>query len=56
MSKRKFIKTFSMIFTMLAFCVFTAQAQMKTLLSPLGNLIAGIQERADSLICISEED
>ncbi len=56
MSERKFIKTLSIIFIVLAFSVFTAQAQMKTRLSPLGNLIAGIQERADNLTYISEQD
>ena len=56
MSERKFMKTFLMIFILLAFGVFTAQAQMKTRLSPLGNLIAGIQERADNLTYISEQD
>jgi len=56
MSERKFIKTLSVIFIVLAFGVFTAQAQMKARLSPLGNLVAGIQERADSLTYISEQD
>ncbi len=56
MSERKFIKTLSVIFILLAFGVFTAQAQMKARLSPLGNLVAGIQERADSLNYISEQD
>jgi len=56
MSESKFIKTFLMIFIVLAFNVFTAQAQMKTRLSPLGNLVAGIQERADNLVYISEQD
>ena len=56
MSERKFIKTLSVIFIVLAFGVFTAQAQMKARLSPLGNLVAGIQERADSLNYISEQD
>jgi hypothetical protein len=56
MSERKFIKTFSMISILLAFCVLTAQAQLKTRLSPLGNLVAGIQERADNLNYISEQD
>ncbi len=56
MSERKFIKTLSVIFILLAFGVFTAQAQMKARLSPLGNLVAGIQERADNLTYISEQD
>ncbi len=33
-----------------------AQAQLKARLSPLGSLVAGIQERADNLVYISEED
>jgi len=32
------------------------QAQLKARLSPLGNLVAGVQERADNLVYISEED
>ena len=56
MSERKFIKTLSVIFIVMVFGIFTAQAQMKTRLSPLGNLIAGIQQRADSLNYISEQD
>ena len=56
MSERKFIKTFLIIFILLVFGVFTAQAQLKTRLSPLGILVAGIQERADNLVYISEQD
>lgn len=52
---KRFIKTFWAIFIVLMFCV-SAQAQFKTRISPLGNLVAGIQERADSLTYISEQD
>ena len=52
---KRFIKTFWAIFIVLMFCV-SAQAQFKTRISPLGSLVAGIQERADSLIYISEQD
>lgn len=55
MSERKFMKTFLVFIITLAFCAST-QAQMKTRLSPLGNLVAGIQERADGLVYISEQD
>lgn len=34
----------------------TAQELSKTRLSPLGNLLAGIQERSEPLVYISEED
>ena len=33
-----------------------AQELTKTRISPLGNLLAGIQDRSDSLVYISEED
>ncbi len=33
-----------------------SKAQLKTRVSPLGNLLAGIQERADNLNYISEQD
>lgn len=52
---KRFIKTFSAIFIVFVFCV-SAQAQFRTRISPLGNLVAGIQERADSLVYISEQD
>ncbi len=55
MNKRKFIKIFTAIFIVLIFCV-SAQAQFQKRLTPLGNLAAGIQERADNLVYISEED
>jgi len=51
----KFTKTFTAIFIVLIFCVF-AQAQFQKRLTPLGNFVAGIQERADNLVYISEED
>ena len=60
MSRRRFIKIFAAVIFVLALCaaVFcaTAQAQTKTLRSPLGNLVAGIQQRADPLVYISEQD
>ena len=51
----KFTKTFTVILIVLMFNAF-AQAQLKARLSPLGSLVAGIQERADNLVYISEED
>lgn len=60
MSRRRFIKIFAAVIFVLTLCatVFcaTAQAQIKTRHSPLGNLVAGIQQRADNLVYISEED
>jgi hypothetical protein len=51
----KFLNIFTMILIVLMFNAF-AQAQLKVRLSPLGSLVAGIQERADNLVYISEED
>ncbi len=51
----KFLNIFTMILIVLMFNAF-AQAQLKARLSPLGSLVAGIQERADNLVYISEED
>lgn len=34
----------------------SAQELTKTRISPLGNLLAGVQDRSDSLVYISEED
>lgn len=53
---KRFIKTFLGIFVLLIVCAVSTQAQFKTRISPLGNLVAGIQERADSLTYISEQD
>ncbi len=50
------LKAFLTTAVVMIFCASSAQAQMKARLSPLGNLLAGIQERADSLNYISEED
>lgn len=60
MSKKNLIgklwlKTFLTVAIVLVFCV-SGEAQIKTRLTPLGSLVAGIQERADSLNYISEED
>ena len=51
----KFTKTFTAIFIVLIF-YFSAPAQMQKRFTPLGSLAAGIQERADNLVYISEED
>lgn len=55
MNKQNFLKTFLVFIITLTFCA-SAQAQMKMRLSPLGSFVAGIQERADSLVYISEQD
>lgn len=55
MSKGNLLKTFLAFVFAITFCA-SAQAQIKTCLTPLGNLIVGIQERADNLVYISEED
>ncbi|MCA1623360.1 MAG: nuclease A inhibitor family protein [Acidobacteria bacterium] len=56
MSERNLTKTFlAMIFVMI-FCALSAQRQIRTRISPLGNLVASIQERADNLVYISEQD
>jgi len=46
------------ILIVFALTVLSASAQelTKTRISPLGNLLAGIQDRSDSLVYISEED
>ena len=56
MSEINLMKTFLAVVFVMTFCALSAQAQMKIRLTPLGNLVAGIQERADSLNYISEED
>ena len=48
-------KAFLAVVIVLAFCI-SGEAQIKTRLTPLGNLVAGIQERADNLVYISEQD
>ncbi|MBA3632638.1 MAG: hypothetical protein H0W58_07500 [Acidobacteria bacterium] len=55
MSRKFLIKTFFAGVILLTVCA-SSEAQIKTRLSPLGNLLAGIQERADNLVYISEED
>lgn len=60
MSKKNLIrkiwsKIFLAVAIVLAFCA-SGEAQIKTRLTPLGSLVAGIQERADNLNYISEED
>lgn len=61
MSKKNLIgklwlKTFLTVAVVMMFCASSTQAQMKIRLTPLGNLVAGIQERADNLNYISEQD
>ncbi len=51
----KFLNIFIAILIVLMFNTF-AQAQLKGRLSPLGSLVAGVQERADNLLYISEGD
>jgi hypothetical protein len=55
MSRKILIKTFFAAVILLTVCGI-GKAQLKTRVSPLGNLLAGIQDRADNLIYISEED
>lgn len=55
LTKKFWLKTFLTITLVLAFCV-SGEAQIKTRLMPLGNFVAGIQERADNLVYISEQD
>jgi len=47
-----------LVLIVFAFTTVSASAQefSKTRISPLGNLLAGIQDRSDSLVYISEED
>lgn len=47
-----------LVLIVFAFSTMSASAQefSKTRISPLGNLLAGIQDRSDSLVYISEED
>ena len=55
MSRKILIKTFfAAVILLTAFG--SGEAQIKTRLSPLGNLLAGIQDRADGLNYISETD
>ena len=55
MSRKILIKTFFAAVILLTVCSI-GKAQMKTRVSPLGNLLAGIQDRADNLNFISEQD
>ena len=55
MSRKFLIKTIFAAVILLAVCSI-GKAQIKTRVSPLGNLLAGIQDRADSLNYISEQD
>ncbi len=55
MSRKILIKTFFAAVILLTVCSI-GKAQIKTRISPLGNLLAGIQDRADSLNYISEQD
>ena len=52
----KFLNVFTAIIFAVMFCALSAQAQSKVRFTPLGSLVAGIQDRADNLIYISEED
>lgn len=55
MSRKFLIKTFFAAVILLTVCA-DGKAQFKTRISPLGNLLAGIQERADNLNYVSEQD
>ncbi len=55
MSRKILIKTFFAAVILLTVCSI-GKAQIKTRISPLGNLLAGIQDRADNLNYISEQD
>jgi len=55
MNRKILIKTFFAAVILLAVCSI-GKAQIKTRVSPLGNLLAGIQDRADNLNFISEQD
>jgi len=55
MSRKILIKTFFAAVILLTVCS-VGKAQIKTRVSPLGNLLAGIQDRADNLNYISEQD
>lgn len=52
---KKYLLTIVFIIALTALCA-SAQEFSKTRISPLGNLLAGIQDRSDPLIYISEED
>ncbi len=52
---KKYLLTIVFIIALTALCA-SAQEFSKTRISPLGNLLAGIQDRSDSLVYISEED
>ncbi len=55
MSKKILIKTFFAAVILLA-AFGNGEAQIKTRISPLGNVLANIQDRADTLNYISETD
>ena len=55
MNRKILIKTIFAAVILLTVCA-SGEAQMKTRASPLGNLLAGIQDRADNLNYISEQD
>lgn len=55
MSRKFLIKTFFAAVILLTVCGI-GKAQLKTRVSPLGNLLAGIQDRADNLNYISDQD
>ncbi len=55
MSRKFLIKTIFAAVILLTVCSI-GKAQIKTRISPLGNLLAGIQDRADNLNYISEQD
>jgi hypothetical protein len=55
MNRKFLIKTIFAAVVLLTVCSI-GKAQIKTRVSPLGNLLAGIQDRADSLNYISEQD
>ncbi len=55
MNRKILIKTIFAAVILLVVCSI-GKAQMKTRVSPLGNLLAGIQDRADNLNFISEQD
>ncbi len=55
MNRKILIKTFFAAVILLTVCSI-GKAQIKTRVSPLGNLLAGIQDRADNLNYISEQD
>lgn len=55
MNRKILIKTIFAAVILLTVCA-SGEAQIKTRVSPLGNLLAGIQDRADNLNYISEQD